>query len=130
MIKGRALDHIGLAVCDVEAAKDFYCQILGFRVIGTFDCGNGHPVYFVQNGTTTYELYQEDHLPADAKGKIDHIAYVSVDIEADYRFCVEKGYKITTNGIEELPTFWKAGSRYFKIESPTGEQIEFNCVAP
>ena len=45
MIKGRALDHIGLACTDVEAAKNWYVETLGFRVIGAFDCGkeqHGH----------------------------------------------------------------------------------------
>jgi hypothetical protein len=36
------------------------------------------------------------------------------------------GYTITTNGIEALPTFWDNGCRYFKILSPTGEQVEFS----
>lgn len=128
MIKGRALDHIGLAVKDVEASKDWYVTVLGFRVIGTFDCGIGHPVYFIQNGTTTYEMYQDDALLPECQGKIDHIAYVSRDIEADYEYCVKAGYKILTKGIEAIPSFWSAGCRYFKIVSPTGEQIEFNCV--
>ena len=32
---------------------------------------------------------------------------------------------ITTNGIEGIPEFWEKGCRYFKIASPTGEQVEF-----
>ena len=128
MIRSRALDHIGLACSDVVAAKDWYCRTLGFRVIGEFDCGIGHPVFFVQNGSVTYEMYQDDGLPADARGKIEHISYASADIEADYRFCVEQGYTVTTAGIEALPTFWAHGCRYFKILSPTGEQVEFNQV--
>ncbi len=31
----------------------------------------------------------------------------------------------TTNGIEEIPSFWEKGIRYFKIASPTGEEFEF-----
>lgn len=125
-IKGRNLDHIGLAVTDVEAAKDWYVKTLGFTVIGTFDCGIGHNVYFIKNCDTVYELYQNDDIPADARGKIDHIAYVSYDVDADYKYCVEQGYTITTDGIEALPTFWENGCRYFKILSPTGEQVEFS----
>ena len=125
-IKGRDLDHIGLAVTDVEAAREWYVSVHGFTVIGTFDCGIGHNVYFIKNGTTVYELYQDDSLPADARGKIDHISYLSYDIDADYAFAVKSGYTVTTNGIEELPTFWAHGCRYFKILSPTGEPIEFS----
>ncbi len=115
-IKNRRLDHIGLACCDVEAAKDWYVSVLGFEVIGAFPHGE-HNVYFVKNGTTVYEMYQSDTLSADARGKIDHIAYESDDIEADYAYCVREGYTITTDGVQ--------GCRFSKIASPTGEQIEF-----
>ncbi len=125
-LMGRKLDHIGLAVTDVEAAKDFYVRTLGFTVIGTFDCGIGANVYFIKNCDTVYELYQDKNIPADAQGKIDHIAYVSYDIDADYAYAVAAGCDITTDGIEALPTFWEHGCRYFKIKSPTGEQVEFS----
>lgn len=126
MITNRKLDHIGMAVDNVEAAKDFYVSVLGGSVVGTFFCeGDPNPVYFVKVGEIVYEMYQEPVAP-DARGKIDHIAYVSNDIEADYKFCVDKGYTITTDGIEALPTFWNQGCRYFKILSPTGEQVEFS----
>ena len=126
MIQNRKLDHIGMAVENVEAAKNFYVSVLGGEVVGTFFCdGDPNPVYFVKVGQIVYEMYQEP-VPADARGKIDHIAYVSDDIERDFAFCVEKGYVITTDGIEALPTFWNSGCRYFKILSPTGEQVEFS----
>ncbi|MBR3836831.1 MAG: VOC family protein [Clostridia bacterium] len=126
MIKNRKLDHLGMAVDNVEAAKDWYVSVLGGKVIGTFYCeGDPNAVYFVRVGDTVYEMYQEP-VPADARGKIDHVAYLSEDIEADYAFCVSKGYTITTDGIEALPTFWDNGCRYFKILSPTGEQVEFS----
>ena len=128
MIQNRKLDHIGLAVDNVVAAKDWYVTVLGGTVIGTFTCeGDPNPVFFVKVGETVYEMYQEA-IPEGARGKIDHIAYVSEDIEADFRFCTEAGYTITTDGIEELPTFWAHGCRYFKILSPTGEQVEFSQI--
>ena len=57
---------------------------------------------------------------------MDHIAFVSNDIEADYAYCVQQGYQICTNGIEDIPGRWENGCRYFKILSPCGEQIEFS----
>ncbi|MDD3795835.1 MAG: VOC family protein [Lachnospiraceae bacterium] len=127
MIKNRPLDHIGLAVTDVEADAAWYQKVLGFTVKGKFPSSDGHNVYFLtsKDGSVTYEMYQSDNLPADAIGKIDHISYVSNDIEADYRFCADAGYTISTDGIEGIPNFWEKGCRYFKIVSPTGEQIEF-----
>ena len=119
MIKNRELDHIGLASVDVEADAKWYQDVLGFEVIGHFG-----PCYFIQNGTTVYEMYPGKLDPA-VVGKIDHIAYKSTDIDADYNYCVEQGYEICTKGIEEISRFWENGIRYFKIKSPGGEQIEF-----
>ncbi|MCB7304222.1 VOC family protein [Bariatricus massiliensis] len=127
MIKNRPLDHIGLAVSDVEADAVWYQEVLGLSVKGKFQNPEGRNVYFLStaDGSVTYEMYQDDSLAAGAKGKIDHISYVSNDIEADYKFCVNAGYDICTDGIEGIPNFWKQGCKYFKIKSPTGEQVEF-----
>ena len=122
MIKGRKLDHIGLAVTDLEASKNWYCDVLGFEVIGHFHAGST-PVYFVKNGDVVYEIYEEPISEA-VQGKIDHISFVSEDIEADYAFCNAQGYTICTNGIEGIPTFWEKGIRYFKLLTPTDEQVE------
>lgn len=122
MIKGRKLDHIGLAVTDLEASKNWYCDVLGFEVIGHFHAGST-PVYFVKNGDVVYEIYEEPISEA-VQGKIDHISFVSEDIEADYAFCKAQGYTVCTNGIEGIPTFWEKGIRYFKLLTPTGEQVE------
>ena len=130
MIKDKKLDHIGLAVPDVEKNAKWYQDILGFTIKGKFESSlHGHHVYFLQSGDTVYEMFQSDNMNPAVVGKIDHIAYHSDDIEADYQYCVDQGYKITTNGVECCPTFWEHGCKYFKIESPCGEQIEF-CQNP
>lgn len=126
MIKNRKHGHIGLATNDVEADAKWYVDVLGFEVIGDFKDPSGSPVKFLKNCDVVYEMYQATPpLAPEAAGKIDHYSFDSDDIEADYKYCVEQGYTITTNGIEEIPTFWKNGVRYFKIASPTGEQMEF-----
>ena len=35
-------------------------------------------------------------------------------------------YDVMTKGIEAIPSRWERGCRYFKVVSPTGEQIEIN----
>lgn len=121
MIKESSLDHIGLACTDVEAAAAWYQQVLGFKVIGKF---GKRPVYFLEKNGTVYEIFQQE-LPEALQGKIDHISFGSDDIEADYDYCVKQGYSFATNGIQSIPHFWEHGIRYFKILSPTGEQVEF-----
>ncbi len=119
------MGHIGLATNDIEADAKWYIEVLGFEVAGKFGEGKD-TVYFLKNDDVVYEMYQADPLlPPELSGKIDHYSFASDDIEADYRFCVEQGYTITTDGIEEIERFWEKGVRYFKIASPTGEQLEF-----
>ncbi len=127
MLHNRPLDHIGIACTNAERDANWYMDVLGFTLKGKFrSAGRKYYTYFVQNGSTVYEIYQRDDLDEKLQGKVDHIAYVSNDIEADYRFCVEAGYQICTDGIESIPDRWENGCRYFKIVSPTGEQIEFS----
>lgn len=123
MLKNRKLDHIGIASVDPENDVKFYCDVLGFEVIGNFG-----RCWFIKSGDVVYEIYESLDLPKDAIGKVDHVSYVSTDIEADYAYAVEKGYTIATNGIEALPQFWANGCRYFKIKTPGGEQVEFNQI--
>lgn len=127
MFEGRELDHIGVQVTDSEADAKFYMEKLGFTLKGKFKSSHGdYYTWFVTNGQITYEIYQSANIPEDAKGKVNHVALNSTDIEVDYKYCVENGYTICTNGIEEIPSRWEHGCRYFKVVSPTGEQIEFN----
>ena len=124
MIKNRKMDHIGLAVADLNAAAAWYMDVLGFERIGAFVAPDGTPVNFLKSGDLVYEIYQ----PAggvDAPGKIDHFSFLSTDIEADYAYCVQQGYSFEAEGIQSIPTFWEKGIKYFKIMSPTGEPVEF-----
>ena len=124
MIKNRKMDHIGLAVTDLNAAAKWYMDVLGFERIGAFVAPDGTPVNFLKSGDLVYEIYQPAGGVA-APGKIDHFSFISTDIEADYAYCVQQGYTFEAEGIQSIPTFWEKGIKYFKIMSPTGEPIEF-----
>lgn len=123
MFKNRTLDHIGIASVDPENDVKFYCDVLGFEVAGQFGS-----CWFIKNGPVTYEIYESSDLPKDAIGKVDHVSYVSEDIEADYAYALEQGYTFATDGIQAIPHFWANGCRYFKILTPGGEQVEFNQI--
>lgn len=124
MIKNRKIGHIGLAVNDLEASTQWYMDVLGFELIGSFEAPDGVPVRFIKSGDLVYEVYQPKDGVA-APGKIDHFSFASADIEADYAYCASQGYTFEEEGIQSIPTFWEKGIRYFKIMSPTGEPVEF-----
>ena len=124
MITHRPLGHIGLATDSIAQTVAWYIDVLGFELIGSFTTPAGEPVRFIQNGDIIYEVFQPLD-PVAAPGKIDHFSFDSKDIEADYAYCREMGYRFEEEGIQEIPTFWERGVRYFKILSPSGEAVEF-----
>lgn len=124
MLKNRKMGHIGLGVNDLEATVQWYMDVLGFELIGSFVTPDGIPAKFLKSGDLVYEIFQPIG-GVSAPGNIDHLCFESTDIEADYAYCVARGYSFETEGIQSIPTFWKNGIKYFKIMSPTGEPIEF-----
>lgn len=124
MIKNRPLGHIGLGTNDIEATVSWYIDVLGFELIGSFTSPKGEPIRFLRSGEIIYEIFQPLG-GAVAPGKPDHFCFASEDIEADYRYCLAQGYTFEEEGIQELPTVWERGARYFKIMSPSGEAMEF-----
>jgi len=127
MFEGRKLDHIGLQCVDSEKDATWYMEKLGFTLKGKFKSSRGDfYTWFVTNGQVTYEISQKADLDPMLQGKVDHIALNSTDIEADYKAAVDAGLTISTKGIEDIPSRWERGCRYFKVVSPTGEQVEIN----
>ena len=127
MFEGRKLDHIGVQCVNSEKDATWYMDKLGFKLVAKFKSSRGdYYTWFVTNGQITYEIYQNADMDPKKQGLVDHIALNSTDIEADYKACLDAGLTVCTNGIESIPTRWERGCRYFKVLSPTGEQIEFN----
>ena len=126
MFKKRKHDHIGLGTNDIEATAKWYEDVLGFEEYGRCVAPDGTPCRFLTDGYLNYEIFQPvNGIDPAVVGKIDHISFVSDDIEADYAAAVQEGHRCTTDGIEQSPTAWKRGCRYFKIATATGEEIEF-----
>lgn len=107
------LDHINITVNNLEESIQFYEDVLGFKVIERFK--GSMEFVFMSDGNVTYELIQ------GSNGNFDHIAYVSSNIEQDY-----KKYKhLATSEIGYLPFLFKNGVKYFFIKGASGERIEF-----
>lgn len=126
MFKNRKHDHIGLGTNDIEATVKWYEEVLGFKEYGRCVAPDGTPCRFLTDGYLNYEVFQPvGGVDPAVAGKVDHISFVSEDIEKDYAEAMAAGHKCTTNGIESIPTAWTNGCRYFKIATSTGEEIEF-----
>ncbi len=118
------IQHIGIPTNDLAATKEFYMD-LGFELVyETINEKANEPVAFLQAGDILIETY-ENKKAAMARGSIDHIAMNVPDIEAAYAVAKERGYQfLESDEIVFLP-FWEKGIRYFLIEGPNKEPIEF-----
>lgn len=118
------IQHIGIPTNDIEATIAFY-EKLGFSIaLRTVNEEANEQVAFLQLGTIMIETY-ENHQAAMKSGSVDHIAIDVKDIESALEFVNAKGLNNTNDAIHFLP-FWENGVKFFKIEGPNKEMIEFS----
>lgn len=114
------VQHIGIPTNDIEKTIAFY-ESLGFTTI--YRVANGDElVAFLQMHNLVIETYQ-NYKAVMQDGAINHIAIDVKNIEPLFQTVKEKGFTVL-EGICSLP-FWQNGIRYFIIEGPNHERIEF-----
>ena len=124
----RIHDHVGLATNDLERTVRFYVDELGFEEVSACIAADGTPIKFLRNGGLNYEIFQLAGATLDQTKRVDHMSFVSNDIEKDYEYYMKQGYECTSGGIQRLDEAWENGCRYFKIKGPGGEEIEFDQI--
>lgn len=117
-LKNRAIDHINIMVPNLEMAVQYYTETLGCELTNRFK--KDKEFVFVSDGTVTYELMEDTSLSA---GVIDHIAYISEDIQADYDYYAKLG--LTTTELGYIHFLFENGVYYFFIKGAANERIEF-----
>jgi Lactoylglutathione lyase and related lyases len=120
------VQHIGIPTNDIERTVEFY-KNLGFTVaLRTVNEKANEKVAFLQLKNLMIETY-ENHNSAMKSGAIDHIALDVTDIDDAFETIKAKGCKLLDNEVQFLP-FWQKGVRFFTIEGPNAEKIEFSQV--
>jgi catechol 2,3-dioxygenase-like lactoylglutathione lyase family enzyme len=121
--------HVGLAVPDVEATRAFFCDALGYHVVGG---APDYPAHFVSDGATLITLWQlvDPHtaIAFDRKRNagLHHLAIGVRNVEAlDTLFERVKHWPGTA--IEFAPCPMREGSavRHFMCAIPGGIRVEF-----
>lgn len=116
------IQHIGIPTKDMEATKAFFAK-LGFEP--AFETVNeGAKVAFLKLENLVIETYESDEATMKA-GAIDHVAIDVKDIEKVYELINQADLNTTRDIIHFLP-FWENGVRFFTIEGPNKEKIEFS----
>ncbi len=118
IVTNRKLDHISISVPNLQDAIAFYTEVLGYQVVNQFK--GDMEFVFVSDGNVIYELLEKTMIQ---ETKIDHIAYVSLDIKADYEHFEKLGL-VTTN-IGYIDYLFENGMYYFFIKGPGNAKIEY-----
>ena len=114
----KEIQHIGIPTKKMKESVEFY-RALEFKV--EFEV---ETVKFMKLHNILIELYESSQ-PAGVSGSLDHIAFNVEEIDNLYKIIRAKGFNILEGNISELP-FFRNGARYFTIEGPNKEKIEFN----
>lgn len=118
------LQHIGIPTRDFEKTVAFY-ESLGFEKYMQTKNGDDD-VAFLRLKGLVIETYTG--AAVGKTGSIDHIAIDVTDIEKVFELARNGGYRMIDDKINFLPTFWDNGTKYFMIEGPNGERVEFNQI--
>ena len=118
------LQHIGIPTDDLKKSLLFF-ESLGFETILRTQTPH-EQVAFLQLQGVMLEIY-ENGQAVHHPGAIDHVALSVDDIESCYSAVCAQGYSAIEGQICFLP-FWKNGVRYFTIEGPGREKIEFSQI--
>src|SRR5450755_544341 len=103
------VDHVGLAVKDLPLARSFFCDCLGWRVVGE---NQSYPASFVSDGNGIVTLWKvADRSALDALH-----ARVAAWPGASIEFAPERS--------------GKGPKVHFMVREPGGTRIEFACVSP
>lgn len=117
----KGYSHIGVPTMNMDATLKFY-EDLGFKLVYSTVNGGGK-VCFLEHGVVQIETYEVEK-SAMAYGALDHLALQVDDVEACYAVAKELPYPIV-EGPANLPFWDEKGVRYFVMEGPNKEKVEF-----
>lgn len=117
------LQHIGIPTDDMEKTVAFW-EKLGFKKLGEFDTDdNVNEVVFMHYNHLTLEIWTGDGAVRKT-GAINHISLNTKDADAAFKAAKAEGFKLKDSEVQHLD-FWDKGIKFFNIEGPNAETIEF-----
>lgn len=118
------LQHIGIPTKDIHATVAFY-KLLGFQLqFNTLqNADDGMKAAFMNCKDLMLEFWEDAQAP-DITGALNHFSFNVKNVENAYASLQELGMDLTGVEIKGLP-FWEKGVRFFTIEGPNAEKIEF-----
>ena len=117
------VQHIGIPTDDMAKTIAFW-EKLGFKKLVEFDNDDqGNEVVFMQYGHLTLEIWTGDGAVHET-GAINHISLNTSDADAAVKAAKAEGFNLKDDEVQHLD-FWDKGIKFFNIEGPNSETIEF-----
>lgn len=119
-------NHIALPTADAERGAQFYCKVLGFRLVPrpTFSF-DGRWLYRAEAGVMIHLIHDENHRPStkplNTRGY--HFAMQSADVDADLKLLADHGVETTERRLPDYDQN-RAGYRQVFFQDPDGNVIE------
>jgi lactoylglutathione lyase len=115
------LSHLGMVVKDCEHSEEFYCQLLGCRVVDRM-VNEQLKIVNLQSGSSIIELLEYFPAPQQSRGDgvYDHLAFTVTDIEQTTIHLKDKG----VNFLSDSPRLTSDGKKIIFFTGPDGERIE------
>jgi len=131
------VQHLGIPVVEIEQAKAWYTENLGFSLVHepSVPTDEGEiRVAFLEQDDLVIELYQLvgealEEVKTRGQGNIDHFAIDVLDIEKAIEEVRRKGVAFDESTPGEpvlLDMFWSKGVKYIFLKGPSGEKAELN----
>lgn len=121
--KNNALDvwHVAVPVKDLERSKEFYCNKLGFILLGQDEYTTKKQAFVaVAPSGFTIELFEPKGAEKSKQRKLpDHLAFECQDIGIFHARILSEGLKV--DSVEEFDN----GVKYFGLSDPDGVKLDF-----
>jgi len=115
------LNHFGIAVKNLDASLVFYQDVLGAKIVyqGFIPAAKMDVVYLLISGGLI-ELLHMSEPPKDTEFGINHIAFMSDNLDADYARLTEAGY----GGLVPPKAAGTGVGRLAFLSDPNGIRVE------
>ena len=121
MIKLKSIRHTGVPVMDVDKAKAFYGDLLGFQEIPRPEIKGIPGIWYECNGTQVHIIGQRNEMAAQGLPGIGtHIAVQVEDFEEAKRVLTEKGIEFK----EFMPPPHIGNAPVLFVKDPDGNVVE------
>lgn len=117
------LQHVGIPTRDMAATTEFWTK-LGFNLKGEFKNGEATVKFFEYKGLVIETWEGSDEEANQTVGAINHISLDTTDADALFAEFQNADFNLLNDEVQHLP-FWDNGIKFFNIQGPNQEIVEF-----